>query len=49
MHIVVVDARDVGICDYNERQVAQSLDAPREADWQQVKGKIGRSEQGGFG
>lgn len=49
VHIVVVDARDVGVRDYNEWQVAQSLDATGEANRQQVEGEIGRGEKGGFG
>jgi hypothetical protein len=49
MQVVVVDARDVGVGDDDVGQVAQGLDAVREADWEEGEGEVGRGEEGAFG
>lgn len=45
VQVVVVDARDVGVGDDDEGQVAQRLDAVREADREEREGKVGRGEE----
>jgi len=49
VQVVVVDARDVGIGDDNVGQVAQGLDAVREADGEEGEGEVGGCEEGAFG
>ncbi|KAJ6782758.1 hypothetical protein PWT90_03633 [Aphanocladium album] len=48
VQVVVVDARDVGVGDDDVGQVAQRLDAVREADREEREGEVGGREEGSF-
>lgn len=44
--VVCVDARDVGVRDDDVGEVAQGLDAVREADGEEGEGEVGGGEEG---
>ena len=48
MHVVVVDAGDVGVGDHDEGETAQSAETVGEAYGDEGKGEIGRGEEGGL-
>lgn len=43
--VVGIYARDIGVGDHYVREVAQGLDAMREADGKEGEGEVGRGEE----
>lgn len=48
MHVIVVDLGDMGVRDDDEGEVAEGLDAVREASGEDRQRKIGRGLEGGL-